>query len=82
MEIKILAKKAVQKLEIVNPLTSADTSINTNALTTNRNNPMVTIVNGSVKTMSKGFTTALAKPKSKAAINRDPPSANFRPLKI
>ena len=78
----MLAKKAVQKLEIVKPLTSADTNINTNALTTNRNNPMVTIVNGSVNRMSKGFTTALAKPSISAAINSDPPLVNWMPLKI
>ena len=78
----MLAKKAVQKLEIVNPLTSADTNINTNALTTNRNNPMVTIVNGRVNRMSRGFTTALAKPSINAAISREPPSANLSPLKI
>ena len=82
MEIKMLAKKAVQKLEIVNPLTTADTSISTNALSTNRNNPMDTMVNGRVNRISKGFTTALAKPKSKAAINKEPISANFSPLKI
>ena len=78
----MLAKKAVQKPEIVKPLTTAETSINIKALTTNKNNPMVTIVKGRVNRMSNGFTTALANPKSKAAINKDPPSANFIPLKI
>ena len=78
----MLAKKAVQKLEIVKPLTSADTNISTKALTTSKNNPIVTIVNGRVNRMSKGFTTALAKPSINAAISREPPSANLRPLKI
>ena len=78
----MLAKNAVQKLEIVKPLTTADTSINTKALTTNKNRPIVTTVSGKVSRMSKGFTMALAKPKTKAAINSEPPSANLRPLKI
>ena len=80
-EIKILAKNAVQKLEIVKPLTSAETSINTRAFTTSRNKPIVNTVNGKVKRMSKGFTTALAKPSSKAAISKEPPSAKRKPLK-
>jgi hypothetical protein len=82
MEIKILAKKAVQKLEIVKPLTTADTSIKTSAFTTSKNKPMVNTVNGSVNKISNGFTTALANPRSNAAINNEPPSANLRPLKM
>jgi hypothetical protein len=82
MEIKMLAKNAVQKLEIVKPLTTADTSINTSAFTTNKNKPIVTMVRGSVNKMRRGFTTALAKPRSSAAIRSEPPSANLRPLKI
>lgn len=77
----MLAKKAVQKLEIEKPLTTADTSISTNAFTTNRNNPIVRTVSGSVKRMSKGLTTALANPSSRAAINSEPPSAKRKPLK-
>ena len=77
----MLAKNAVQKLEIVKPLTSADTSINTNALTTSRNNPIVRTVSGRVKRINKGFTMALAKPSSRAAINSEPPSAKRKPLK-
>ncbi len=78
----MLAKNAVQKLEIVKPLTTAETSINTKALITSKNKPIVTTVSGSVNTISKGLTIALAKPKSRAAIKRDPPSAKRKPLKI
>ena len=78
----MLAKNAVQKLEIVKPLTTAETSINTKALITSKKRPIVTTVNGSVKRMSKGLTIALAKPKSRAAINNEPPSAKRKPLKI
>ncbi len=80
-EIKILAKRAVQKLEIVKPLTTAETSINTNALITNKNKPMVRTVNGKVNRINNGLTTALANPRSRAAIRSDPPSANRKPLK-
>lgn len=78
----MLAKNAVQKLEIVKPLTTAETSIKTNALITSKKRPMVTTVNGSVKRMSNGLTMALAKPKSRAAINSEPPSAKRKPLKM
>ena len=78
----MLAKKAVQKLEIVKPLTTADTSIKTKALITSKNKPMVTTVRGSVNRISNGFTMALANPKSRAAINSEPPSAKRRPLNI
>ena len=78
----MLAKKAVQKLEIVKPLTTADTSIKTKALMTSRNKPIVTTVKGSVNRISNGLTMALANPSSRAAISSDPPSAKRRPLKI
>ena len=78
----MLAKNAVQKLEIVKPLTTADTSINTKAFTTNKKRPKVNTVNGNVSNISRGFTMALAKPSSRAAINSEPPSANRRPLKM
>lgn len=78
----MLAKKAVQKLEIVKPLTTADTSIKTSALTTNKNNPIVNTVNGSVNRINSGFTMALAKPSSRAAMIKEPPSAKRKPLKI
>ena len=78
----MLAKNAVQKLEIVKPLTKADTSINTKALITSKNSPMVNTVNGNVKRMSSGLTIAFAKPKTRAAISNEPPSAKRSPLKI
>ena len=78
----MLAKNAVQKLEIVKPLTTAETSINTIALMTSKKRPIVTTVSGNVKRINNGFTIALAKPKRRAAINSEPPSANRRPLKI
>ena len=78
----MLAKKAVQKLEIVKPLTTVDTSIRTKALMTNRNKPIVTTVKGSVKRMSNGLTMAFANPSNRAAIRSDPPSAKRKPLKI
>ena len=81
-EIKMLAKNAVQKLEIVKPLTTAETNIKTKALITKRNSPMVTTVNGKVKRISKGLTMAFAKPRRRAAMMSDPPSANRRPLKM
>ena len=76
----MLAKKAVQKLEIVKPLTTAETNISTKALTTSKNNHMVRTVSGRVNRISKGFTTALAKPRSRAAIRSEPPSAKRKPL--
>ena len=78
----MLAKKAVQKLEIVKPLTTADTSINTKALITNKNRPIVTTVSGNVNRINKGLTTALAKPNKSAAIMSEPPSAKRNPLNI
>lgn len=78
----MLAKNAVQKLEIVKPLTTAETSINTIALITSRKRPIVTTVRGSVNKTNNGLTIALAKPNSRAAIMSEPPSANRRPLKI
>jgi hypothetical protein len=76
----MLAKSAVQKLEIVKPLTTAETSIKTKALITNKNKPIVITVKGSVNRMSNGLTMAFAKPKSRAAIISDPPSAKRKPL--
>ena len=77
----MLAKNAVQKPEIVKPLTTADTSINTKAFTTSRKSPIVRTVSGSVKRINRGFTTALANPSSRAAIKSEPPSAKRKPLK-
>jgi hypothetical protein len=78
----MLAKNAVQKLEIVKPLTTAETSISTNAFTTSKKRPIVKTVNGSVKRINNGLTIAFAKPNSRAAIMSDPPSAKRKPLKI
>ena len=68
----MLAKNAVQKLEIVKPLTTAETSINTKALITSKKRPIVTTVNGSVKRTSKGLTIALANPNRKLITQRNP----------
>ena len=81
-EIKILAKKAVQKLEIVKPLTTAETSISTKALMTSRNRPIVTTVSGNVNRISRGLTMALAKPNRSAAMMSEPASAKRKPLKM
>jgi len=78
----MLAKSAVQKLEIVKPLTTADTSIKTKALMTNKNKPIVITVKGSVNRMSNGLIMALANPRSSAAIISDPPWAKRKPLNI
>ena len=78
----MLAKNAVQKLEIVKPLTTVETNINTKALITSKKIPMVNTVRGSVKRISNGLTMAFAKPKSRAAISSEPPSAKRKPLKI
>jgi hypothetical protein len=78
----MLAKSAVQKLEIVKPLTTAETSIRTKALMTNKNKPIVITVKGKVNKMSNGLTMALANPRSSAAIISEPPSAKRKPLNI
>lgn len=76
----MLAKKAVQKLDIEKPLTTEETNISTNAFTTSKNNPIVRTVSGRVSRINNGFTMALANPSNRAAISRDPPSAKRRPL--
>ncbi len=43
---------------------------------------MVTTVSGSVKRTNNGLTIALAKPRSRAAMIKEPPSAKRKPLKI
>ena len=78
----MLAKSAVQKLEIVKPLTTADTSIKTKALMTNKNKPIVITVKGSVNRMSNGLTMAFANPRSRAARISEPTSTNLKPLNI
>ena len=70
-EINMLAKKAVQKPEILKPPTSLDTSNNIKALMTSRKKPSVTKVSGKVRTTSSGRSRALAKPSSKAEMISD-----------
>ncbi len=82
IDTKMLAKKAVQKLDTLKPLTRPDTIMIINALMTNRNNPKVTKVSGRVNTISSGFTTAFARPSSSADTTRDEVSANLTPLKM
>ena len=79
--IKILAKKAVQKPDSTNQLTSSATSIKTNALITKRKNPRLKIVRGNVNKMSKGRTIAFASPSTRAEIINAPESLNWRPSK-
>lgn len=67
---------------MVKPLTREETSINTRALMTSKNNPIVNTVSGNVNKMRSGFTIALANPSNRAAIKSDPPSAKRKPLKI
>jgi len=80
IEIKMLARKAVPKLEIVNPLTSAETSKSMTALITSKKMPKVNTVSGSVRTISTGRTIALTNPSSSAEIMSDEVSAKWMPL--
>lgn len=68
---KMLAKKAVQNPEILNPGTMVDTRSIISALITSKKNPNVMSVNGIVKMITIGLITALAKPNSRAETNRD-----------
>jgi len=70
------AKKAVQKPEIVKPLTTAETSIKTSALMTSKKRPIVKAVSGSVSKTRMGFTIALAKPNTRAATMSAAASSN------
>lgn len=67
----MLAKNAVQKPEILNPGTSAETSIIITALITSKKSPNVTSVSGIVRIMTMGRMTALTRPNSNADINSD-----------
>src|SRR5674476_1048627 len=80
--MKMLAKKAVQKLEALKPLTSDATSRIISALITSRNRPNVRNVSGKVKTTSSGFTMAFAKPSSSAETIKDDVSVNLIPAKM
>ena len=82
MLIKMLAKNAVPNPDIANPLTIEETNISTNALITSKKNPRDKTVKGSVRSIRSGLTMALAKPKRRAAITREPPSAKRKPLNI
>ncbi len=79
-EMKMLAKKAVQKPDTMKPWTSEETSSIMSALITNRNRPNVTRVNGSVRKTSTGLTIAFANPSSKAETTNEDVSANLMPL--
>jgi len=78
-EIKMLARKAVPKLEIVNPLTSAETSRSITALITSKKMPRVSTVRGNVRTINIGRTIAFTNPSTKAAIISEETSANWMP---
>ncbi len=79
---KMLAKNAVQKPEILNPGTSAETSSIITALITSRKSPNVTSVSGIVRIMTTGRITALTKPNSNADINSDFLLLNEMPWKM
>lgn len=67
----MLAKKAVQNPEILNPGTSADTRSIIRALMTSKKNPKVISVSGIVSMITMGLITALARPNSNAEMKRD-----------
>ena len=80
--MKMLAKKAVQKPDTLNPFTSAETSRIMSALITSRNRPKVSSVSGRVSTISSGLTTALAKPSRSAETISADVLSNRIPLKM
>ncbi len=69
--MNMLAKKAVQNPDTLNPDTTDDTRSIIIALITSRKNPKVKIVNGMVSKMTAGLMIALARPSSSADINSD-----------
>src|SRR5512133_1277558 len=69
--MKMLAKKAVQKLDTLKPDTRDATSRIISALITSRNRPKVKNVSGKVSTMSSGLTMALAKPSNSAEMIKE-----------
>src|SRR5574343_322289 len=81
IETNRLAKRAVQKPEIVKPDTSLATSSNISALSTSRKKPSVRKVSGRVSNTSRGQSTALAKPSSRAETIRLDLLAKRIPLK-
>ncbi len=78
-EIKMLAKKADQKLDTVKPRTSKDTNMIIKALMTSKKRPNVNSVKGKVRTIRIGLSRALANPKSKAATSRSEAWRNRMP---
>jgi hypothetical protein len=79
-EINRLAKKAVQKPEMLKPLTSLETSNSINALITSRKNPSVRSVSGKVRMTNSGRSTALKKPSRRAEIISAETLVNRMPL--
>lgn len=69
--MKILAKKAVQNPDNLNPDTIDDTNSIINAFITKRKNPKVKIVSGMVNQITTGLMIALANPSKSAEINSD-----------
>lgn len=67
IEIKIDAKIAILKLSIENPFKKFAVSIKTPALITNKNNPKLKIVIGSVKIINSGLTRTLSIDKTNPA---------------
>jgi len=62
----MLAKKAVQKPDTLNPGTSVDTRSIISALMTSKNRPKVMSVSGIVNMITTGLITALARPSRMA----------------
>lgn len=62
----MLAKKAVQNPDTLNPGTTDDTRSIISALITSKKNPNVTSVSGMVSNMTTGLMTALANPSKSA----------------
>lgn len=71
MAMNRLAQNAVQNPASLNPPTSAETSCSISALMTRTNKPSVRSVSGKVSTSSRGRSTALAKPRSRAEMSSD-----------
>ncbi len=80
-EMKMLAKKAVQKLDTLKPLISQATNWINIALMTKTNSPNVSNVSGKVSTKSIGRMMALAKPSISAETIKVEKLTNFRPSK-
>ena len=66
IESKILKSRAYQNPSTINPLTKASQIIIIRALITNKNNPKVTMVTGSVNMIRIGFTNRFNKTRTAA----------------